>query len=94
MPWCNTSRRNKSTIARRRFRRNTASCFAGMASISTSGTFGIEKPRWIETRFQRLIYLGAIESLGRCPRLAMNAAPLAPEHLQRSSSAHVLPTPY
>ena len=53
------------------------SCYAGTASISMSGTFGIEKPRWIETRFQRLVVLGIIGFLGRCPRLTMNAAPLA-----------------
>ena len=52
-PWCNTSRRNKSTIERRRFGRNTASCFAGTALISMSATFGIEKPGGSETRFQR-----------------------------------------
>ena len=58
MPCCNTSRRSESIIARGRFRRNTASCFTGMALISMSGTFGIEKPRQIETRFQRLVICG------------------------------------
>ena len=58
MPCCNTLRRNESTIARGRFRKNTASCFAGTALISMSGTFGIEKPRRIETRFQRLVIWG------------------------------------
>jgi len=53
----------------RTFQEDIASCFAGTALISMSGTFGIEKPRWIETRFQRLVILGIIGFLGRCPRL-------------------------
>jgi hypothetical protein len=61
--------RNKNTIALAPFRMNTASCYAGTASISTSDMSGIEKSRWIETRFQRLVILGIIGFLGRCPRL-------------------------
>ena len=37
-------------------------------------------------------YLGAIGFLGRCPRLAMNAAPLARNTCKEIPSAHVLPT--
>ena len=51
----NTLTRNKNTIALAPFRRNIASCFAGTASILTNDMSGIEKPRWIETRFQRLV---------------------------------------
>ena len=49
------------------FRRNTANCFAGTALISMSGTFGIEKSRQIETRFQRLVVLGYSDSWGAAP---------------------------
>ena len=64
--WCALA---ASLIALASFRRNTASCFAGTALISTSDMSGIEKPRWIETRFQRLVILGIIGFLERCPRL-------------------------
>src|SRR2546426_3285251 len=41
-PCWNTSRGNKTTIARARFRKNTATCCADTASISTNVTCGIE----------------------------------------------------
>ena len=36
-----------------------------------SGTFGIEEPRWIETRFQRLVILGDNRIPGALPQADM-----------------------
>ena len=40
-----------------------------------SGTFGIEKPRQIETRFQRLVYLVGIRIPGALPQAGMRVRP-------------------
>ena len=41
-----------------------------------SGTFGIEKPRWSESRFQRWFF-GAIKIPGALPQAQHETAPLA-----------------
>jgi len=51
----------------RTFQEEIRELLRGTALISMSDTFGIEKPRSIETRIQRLVIFGVFGFLGRCP---------------------------